>query len=72
MKLLIVTTSYPDDSDGAAAAGVFVRDFALALVEQGHQVSVIAPSQTSRTKIEAGVRVQRFAVPKLPLSLLKP
>jgi hypothetical protein len=42
MKLLIVTTSYPDDSDGAAAAGVFVRDFALALVEQGHQVSVIA------------------------------
>ncbi|OZB36475.1 MAG: hypothetical protein B7X44_05915 [Halothiobacillus sp. 15-55-196] len=72
MKLLIVTTSYPDDSDGAAAAGVFVRDFALALVEQGHQVTVIAPSQTSRTKIEAGVRVQRFAVPKLPLSLLKP
>ncbi|MGD9889514.1 MAG: glycosyltransferase [Halothiobacillaceae bacterium] len=72
MKLLIVTTSYPDDSDGAAAAGVFVRDFALALVEQGHQVSVIAPSLTSRTADEAGVRVQRFAVPKLPLSLLKP
>lgn len=72
MKLLIVTTSYPDDSDGAAAAGVFVRDFALALVEQGHQVSVIAPSQTSRITDENNVRVQRFAVPKLPLSLLKP
>lgn len=72
MKLLIVTTSYPDDCDGAAAAGVFVRDFALALVGQGHHVTVITPGSASRTANESGVSVRRFAVPRLPLSLLKP
>lgn len=71
MKLLLVTTSYPDENDGAAAAGGFVRDFALALVRQGHGVTVVAPSLTSRTADENGVKVQRFGVPKLPLSLLK-
>ncbi len=72
MNILIASTSYPDDNEGTAAAGVFVRDFALALHGEGVEVSVVAPALASRQTLEHGLHVHRFAVPRLPLSLLKP
>ena len=72
MNLLIATTSYPDASEGEAAAGVFVRDFVRALNEQGHRVGIVAPGAEQRDTNEQGILVKRFMVPKQPLSLLKP
>lgn len=71
-RLLLVTTSYPDGGEGEAAAGVFVQDFARALVAAGVDVMVIAPSVDVSGRVEEGVGVTRFAVPRLPLSLLSP
>lgn len=72
MDLLIITTSFPDGNEGAAAAGMFVVDFARTLVEKGHKVSVVTPAKTQGHKNEHGIQVHRFSVPHLPLSLLKP
>ena len=69
--IVLVTTSYPDDSEGAAAAGTFVKDFAQALSAHA-RVTVIAPGATGYTAHEHQVQVQRFAVPRQPLSLLSP
>lgn len=69
--ILIITTSYPDESEGAAAAGIFVRDFAHAL-SSTLNVTIIAPGETARTSCEQQVQVRRFAVPLQPLSLLSP
>lgn len=71
-RILLITTSYPDQGEGEAAAGTFVRDFAIALVEGGMEVQVVAPSLSSTLTSESGVAVTRFAVTKLPLSLLNP
>jgi len=70
MNLLILTSSYPlkNENTGQAAAGVFVRDYASELVKQGHNVTVIAPSNKSSCDIDNNVLVQRFSVPFLPLS----
>lgn len=70
-SLLLVTTSYPDDSEGAAAAGTFVQDFAHAL-SRVMRVIVVAPGETTRITQEQQVQVRRFAVPRQPLSLLSP
>lgn len=72
MKLLIITTSYPHKNEGMAAAGGFVRDFALALAELGHSITIVAPSTQASDTDEQGVRVKRFLVSRLPLSLLNP
>ncbi|HEY9036603.1 MAG TPA: glycosyltransferase family 4 protein [Pseudomonadales bacterium] len=72
MKLLLVTTSYVNDNEGQAAAGTFVADFALALAREGHQVTVVTPATVASEHIANGVRVCRFAVPRLPLSVLSP
>jgi len=72
VNILIVTTSYPDENEGAAAAGVFVRDFAQALCALGAEVSIIAPGIEDRHTDECGLHVHRFAVPRQPLSSLKP
>jgi glycosyltransferase involved in cell wall biosynthesis len=69
--LLLITTSYPDESEGAAAAGTFVQDFAQAL-STTMAVTVIAPGETARVTREQDVGVRRFAVPRQPLSLLSP
>ncbi len=71
-RVLIVTTSYPDQNEGKAAAGVFVRDFAIALKDKGISVALVAPALHSSETIEDGIRVTRFRVPRLPLSLLNP
>ncbi len=71
-RILLVTSSYPDANEGEAAAGVFVRDFAAALIEAGARAAVVAPSLSSSRVSEDGIDVYRFAVPCLPLSLLSP
>ncbi|KAB2933383.1 MAG: glycosyltransferase [Candidatus Contendobacter sp.] len=69
--ILLITTSYPDESEGAAAAGTFVQDFAHAL-SAAAQVTVVAPGAKTQTRQEHQVQVRRFAVPRQPLSLLSP
>jgi glycosyltransferase involved in cell wall biosynthesis len=71
-RLLLITTSYPEQSEGEAAAGVFVRDFACELVSTGIDVEVIAPARTASMSHSKGLTETRFAVPRLPLSLLNP
>jgi glycosyltransferase involved in cell wall biosynthesis len=72
MKILLVTTSYPDENVGEAAAGNFVVDFARSLIECGSPTTVVAPAASDRQAIEGGADVRRFRVPRLPLSLLNP
>lgn len=72
MKILLVTTSYPDVVAGEAAAGNFVVDFARNLAALGVRTAVVAPAAENRSAVEDGVAVRRFRVPRLPLSLLDP
>lgn len=71
--ILICTTSYPDPTlnTGQEAAGAFVADFANALSEYA-KVTVLTPSRKNKVETSNGVTVKRFAVPSIPLSLLKP
>jgi len=69
--VVLVTTSYPDANEGAAAAGSFVQDFAHALSETV-QITVVAPGAVTGICLEGQVQVRRFAVPRQPLSLLSP
>lgn len=71
-SLLLVTTSYPVQGEGEAAAGTFVRDFAHALRREGVAVSMAVPAERSSQEEEQGLWVKRFKVPRLPLSLLNP
>ncbi len=71
-RLLLVTTSYPEQGEGEAAAGTFVRDFARALAAAGVAVEVIAPASKAGVREASGVTENRFAAPRLPLSLLNP
>lgn len=71
--IALVTTSYPDASIqlGRDAAGSFVADFAAALAKHV-DITVVAPSHASSIERNGNLTVRRFAVPSLPLSLLKP
>ncbi|MDJ0749806.1 MAG: glycosyltransferase [Woeseiaceae bacterium] len=69
--IALVTTSYPDYVPGAEAAGTFVEDFALELASHV-RVTVVAPSRDSSVLRNGSLTVCRFAVPTLPLSLLRP
>ena len=72
LNLCIITSSYAFcRDDGAASAGVFVRDFAAAVAEQGHQVTVLtqrtsaadAEPETSvpgQSDSQPGVNVRTF------------
>jgi glycosyltransferase involved in cell wall biosynthesis len=52
MNLCVVTSSFPANaSDSRAAAGLFVRDFCLALAAQGHRVSVVTQDVAGVEKI---------------------
>jgi len=60
MKILIITTSYPcDDTD---PSGIFVKRLALALVEQGAKITVLAPGDTNAQSRETvnGIHIVRF------------
>jgi glycosyltransferase involved in cell wall biosynthesis len=70
-RLAIVTTSYPDAIPGNEAAGSFVEDFAAEL-SKSLPVSVVAAASEDSVSGDATLKVRRFSVPKLPLSLLKP
>lgn len=67
----LVTTSYPDGSPGSEAAGSFVADFAAELAGRV-RVTVLAASRAESTTTKGELTVRRFAVPRLPLSLLRP
>jgi len=63
MKICVATTSFPaHPQDGRAAAGFFVRDFALALAEAGCDVHVLTQESPSGRCVEPReVSVTRFA-----------
>lgn len=68
-ELGIITTSYPTGTPGSEAAGSFVHDFACE-VSKSIKVTVFAPDyKESREEVD-NLTIQRFAVPRLPLSTL--
>jgi glycosyltransferase involved in cell wall biosynthesis len=71
--LAVVTTSFPDVAfaAGQEAAGSFVNDFVVELARHV-RVTVVAPAGKSGTEQVGNLTIHRFAVPSLPLSLLKP
>lgn len=69
--IALITTSYPDSVPGAEAAGSFVADFALEL-SRHMRVTVLAASLKDAQVTSGNLTECRFAVPKLPLSLLNP
>ncbi len=71
MRILVVTTSFPEVNDGSEAAGAFVADFVQELAAHA-KVDVLAPGVRRDQGQDGRVRVHRFMVPRLPLSLLKP
>lgn len=70
--IVIISTSWPDAEEGAAAAGSFVVDFAKALVNIGVKVTVVVPALQARNELINGITICAFYVPCLPLSLLSP
>ncbi len=71
MHVAVVTTSYPDATPGSEAAGGFVADFVARLADHVEVTVVAAASRDHRSR-EGSVDVNRFAAPRLPLSLLRP
>jgi glycosyltransferase involved in cell wall biosynthesis len=69
--IALVTTSYPDGAPGSEAAGGFVEDFARELSTRV-RVTVIAAGYSDSAETSGNLTVCRFAVPRLPLSLLSP
>lgn len=69
----MISTSFPDleFQPGGDLAGAFSADFASHLAEHV-KVTVVAPSGQDFTEQMCDVTIRRFAVPSLPLSLLKP
>lgn len=68
--LVLVTTSFPEVNDGREAAGGFVLALAQALA--GHtSLTVLAPGAANGEET-GSFTVRRFAVPRRPLSLLRP
>jgi len=73
MRLCIATSSYPSDSENSFA-GVFVRDFAKALVRRGVDVSIFSQDTGCPPLRDDGIEVITFPWPgrATPLSTLKP
>jgi len=70
-RILVITTSFPETSDGSEAAGSFVADFVRELAAYA-AVSVLAPGRQTSLSQDGEVDIHRFHVPRQPLSLLKP
>lgn len=68
----MVSSSYAQGGEGAAAAGVFVHDFAAALAEAGVDTEIVAPALDASCEPRGRLSIRRFQVPRLPLSLLNP
>jgi len=61
MNICIITSSYPlRPGDPEAAAGVFVRDFALQLARWGHKVHVVTQARSGAAVDDPELRVHRF------------
>jgi glycosyltransferase involved in cell wall biosynthesis len=73
MRLCIATSSYPSDSENSFA-GVFIRDFAKALVRRGVDVSIFSQDTGRPPLRDDGIEVNTFPWPgqATPLSTLKP
>lgn len=69
-RIIVVTTSYPARGDGSEAAGSFVADTCAALTVH-RPVTVLAPGLISRCEETSGLDIERYLVPRLPLSLLR-
>lgn len=70
-RLGIITTSFPDRIAGQEAAGSFVADFAGTLTKYV-DVTVLAPGRENAHITDNKLTITKFAVPRLPLSLLTP
>lgn len=70
-RIALITTSYPDATPGREAAGSFVEDFALELAGIV-DVTVLAVSEADSVARDDRLTIRRFAVPRLPLSRLRP
>ena len=70
-RIALITTSYPDATPGREAAGSFVEDFALELARIV-DVTVLAVSEADSVERDDRLTIRRFAVPRLPLSRLRP
>ena len=71
LHFALLTTSYPEESDGSEAAGAFVADFAAEL-SRHVDVTVLAPGTSLDQRSREGLSIARYQVPKLPLSSLNP
>ncbi len=67
--VVLVTSSYPDGTPGSEAAGSFVADFARELSTKV-RVTILAASAANSVTADGALMVRRFAVPRIPLSLL--
>lgn len=76
MKICIITSSYPlNPNDGQAAAGFFVRDFALAISAAGHSVYILTQAREGphiEDNQELNVIRYKWAKENRPLSTLNP
>lgn len=72
MKILLVTTSFPQNNSGEEAAGSFVMDFAHDLACSA-KVAIVAPGVQENMETDGqGLRIYRYRAPRQPLSTLKP
>jgi len=72
MRILLITTSFPQVSSGEEAAGSFVADFARELNSKS-DVVVVAPGEREAREVdESGLVVFRYHAPLQPLSALNP
>lgn len=70
--LVLVTTSFPIESNGSEAAGSFVADLVAELAEHTN-VRVVAPGKkTARETWSDRVEVYRYLAPPFPVSILRP
>lgn len=75
MNLCLVTSSYPlNPRDAQAAAGFFVRDFAIELYKAGHNIYILTQQKEGPVEDAEGLKVIRYkwAKEERPLSRLKP
>jgi len=67
----IITTSFPSGVPGSEAAGSFVHDFAQE-ISKHVKVTLFAPDYKNCHETMGNISIYRYAVPKLPLSILNP
>ncbi len=76
MNICVITSSFPlNEDDSAAAAGLFVRDFCLAVSGLGHRVIVVTPERSGKHRRDTqGLDVRWFPWRggHKPLSTMKP